>query len=96
MRWIVSIAVVVLLWASSASVADVVVIVTGPEEFPEVCGGDCNNDGRVTVAELQVGAKALVGTGEPDQRCASAYWKPFRVDQVVAAVTNALHGCPDR
>ena len=63
---------------------------------PEVCTGDCNGDGQVTVDEILTMANMALGrpvaiwcaAGDPngDGRCT--------LDEIIAAVNNALGGCP--
>lgn len=60
------------------------------------CGGDCGDDGEVTVDELVLGVNIALGT-TPLSQCASfdtSNDNEVTVDELVGAVNNALNGCP--
>ncbi len=62
----------------------------------QICGGDCNQDGSVTVDELVRGVNIALGTVAVDL-CRSFDTNndgAVTVDEIVAAVINALNGCP--
>jgi hypothetical protein len=60
------------------------------------CGGDCDGDGRVTIAELirmvniALGSSGVLACLAGD----ATYDERITVDEVVAAVNHALSGCP--
>ncbi len=63
---------------------------------PEICDGDCNGDGVVTVDELLVAVNVALG-GPPVQACLAADSNDdsrITADEIVAATRNALNGCP--
>lgn len=65
------------------------------------CVGDCNGDGRVTIAELQAGVDMVLGVAPPSA-CEAfcfpgcgpgpGYHEPT-ISCVIRAVNNALNGC---
>jgi hypothetical protein len=60
-----------------------------------LCTGDCNGDGRVKVAELVAGVRLAFGVG--DEACSTLAKDQYGlvpVAELVAAVGNALNGCP--
>jgi YVTN family beta-propeller protein len=61
------------------------------------CIGDCNGDGQVSVDELLVGINIVLGN-LPVSACASfgaSGSAPLTVAELLAAVNNALNGCPE-
>ncbi|GIW44546.1 MAG: hypothetical protein KatS3mg077_1828 [Candidatus Binatia bacterium] len=61
------------------------------------CPGDCDGDGRVTVDEVVLGARALLGEVkiEPSCRLDRDGSGEVTVDEIIAAVDLALFGCPE-
>lgn len=57
------------------------------------CLGDCNGDQAVTVAELIVAVNIALGAVDPAV-CPAFNGEPVQIGQLVAAVANALDGCP--
>ncbi len=56
------------------------------------CTGDCNGDRQVTLDELLTGVAIVLGNS-PATACA-AYATPVTIAQLLAAVNNAMNGCP--
>lgn len=70
---------------------------SSPGPPPETaCAGDCDGDGRVTIAELITGVNIALGlAGEGDCPSLDADGDGVvGVDELVGAVRNALDGCP--
>ena len=68
-----------------AEVASTQVLVTA------ACGGDCDRDGAVTVAEVLRGVALALGTAALP--CPAYGSAPVTIDLLVGAVDNALNGC---
>jgi hypothetical protein len=68
-----------------AEIASTQVVVTA------ACGGDCDRDGAVTVAEVLRGVALALGTSSLP--CPAYGSAPVTIDQLVGAVDNALNGC---
>jgi len=56
------------------------------------CQGDCNGDGRVSVAELIRGVQCLP-IPEPGPKCDACYTPPVGINKLIQGVNNALNGC---
>jgi hypothetical protein len=66
-----------------------------PLSVPSGCGGDCNNDGEVTVAELVKVIKATL-VNAPVSTCLAAdmnHDRRLTIDEVVTAVAHAADHC---
>jgi hypothetical protein len=59
------------------------------------CAGDCDGDGVVTIGELIGGVRMVLGLAD-SASCAALdpNGEGATIDDLVAAVRNALHGCP--
>jgi hypothetical protein len=60
------------------------------------CAGDCNADGQVAIDEILRLVNLALGNGQADG-CAVAdvdHNQQITVDEIVAAINNALNGCP--
>lgn len=60
------------------------------------CGGDCNEDGNVTVDEIVAGVNVALGTS-PFTDCLmmdADQSGTVTVDELLSAISNALAGCP--
>jgi hypothetical protein len=69
-----------------------------PAVGEEACGGDCNQDGVVTVDELVRGIGIALGT-PPLAACRTADAdndQVVTIDEILSAVIHALDGCPLR
>jgi hypothetical protein len=61
----------------------------------QLCAGDCNKDGSVTVDELVVGLDIALGTGTAECRFIDADCdRSVDIVDLVGAVGSALDGCP--
>jgi hypothetical protein len=83
--------------AVGAAVFGMVLLGAGPVRA--ICVGDCNGDGRVTVDEILRGVCFTICLEPPSFPEACPALDPFgtgsvTVDRILAAVSNALHGCP--
>jgi len=59
------------------------------------CPGDCNGDGRVSVAELIRGVQCYASPiPEPGPNCEGCYTPPVGINKLIQGVNNALTGCP--
>lgn len=59
------------------------------------CPGDCNGDGRVSVAELIRGVQCYASPiPEPGRNCEACYTPPVGINKLIQGVNNALKGCP--
>src|SRR5262249_19860844 len=56
---------------------------------PPRCIGDCNGDHSVTVGEILTMVNITLGTAA----CSDCADCPITVDQIIAALNNALNGC---
>lgn len=75
--------------------AAVVVHAIAGSASAELCAGDCNNDGTVTVDELVVGLDIALGTGTAACRFLDSDCdRSVDVNDLVGAVDSALRGCP--
>ncbi len=67
-----------------------------PNDTPAVCVGDCDSSGAVTVDELAIGARIVLGTAAvaecPTLGCGAD--GQVTIDCLVEAVDRALSGCP--
>ena len=60
------------------------------------CVGDCDGDGHVAINELIAGVGVALGT-QPLDACPAFdanHNGTVTIDELIAAVTNALSGCP--
>ena len=60
------------------------------------CVGDCDGDGHVAINELIAGVGVALGT-QPLDACIAFdanHSGTVTIDELIAAVTNALSGCP--
>jgi hypothetical protein len=61
---------------------------------PDSCPGDCDGDGRVSVAELIRGVQCYVSPiPEPGRNCEACYTPPVGINKLIQGVNNALNGC---
>jgi hypothetical protein len=70
--------------------------VVGKAKADEVCVGDCNGDGMVSIDELILGVNIALGSATLDQ-CPSFDADGdgmVGINELVTAVNNALNGCP--
>lgn len=87
-RWM---QVILLTWCSLAGVA-----LVAPQVARGQCLGDCDGDGRVTVAELVTGVSIALGTSAVS-RCAAVDADRdggVSIAELVRAVGSAIAGCP--
>jgi outer membrane protein assembly factor BamB len=78
------------------AVAAVVAMVIAARGSAQVCTGDCDHDGSVTIAELLTGVDIALGNA-PVSTCVALDVDGdgvLSVNELIAAVQNALHGCP--
>ena len=72
---------------------------TGTVSTPlAACHGDCDGDGRVSVAELVLAVNIALGA-RPVESCAAADRNgdgEVRINELIEAVSRALSGCPGR
>lgn len=61
-----------------------------------VCDGDCGGDGKITVDELVNGINIILGTKSPEACLSLDAGRngAVEINELVGAVTRALHGCP--
>ncbi|MEO8602790.1 MAG: hypothetical protein ABI629_09455, partial [bacterium] len=62
---------------------------------PQACVGDCDGDGRVSIAELLSAVR--IPLGDPPDTCPAADADgdgTVGINELIAAVNNALNGCP--
>jgi hypothetical protein len=59
----------------------------------EICSGDCDNNGRVTVAELIRGVRCALSP-IPESDCAPCFSAPVSINAIIGAVGMSLRGCP--
>jgi hypothetical protein len=68
-----------------------------PTETPlDVCVGDCNGNGVVTVDELIIGVNISLGT-QPIDRCPAFdpnHTGTVTIEELIQGVNNLLNGCP--
>ncbi len=59
------------------------------------CPGDCDGDGRVSVAELIRGVQCYASPRLvlPDESCEACYTPPVGINKLIQGVNSALHGC---
>lgn len=57
-----------------------------------ICAGDCDADGRVTVAELVRGVQCVLMPRE-SASCEECYDSALSISSLITAVNNALDGC---
>jgi Ca2+-binding EF-hand superfamily protein len=67
-----------------------------PTATPFPCGGDCNDDGEVTVDELLTMVNIAQGHASVSAcRAGDAnHDGVITIDEIIAAVNNALNDCP--
>ncbi len=83
-RW--AVIVVLALWASAAV----------PPADGQDCGGDCNGDGAVSIGDLIVAVRVLLGEA-PIAECRAADVNGngvVAINELIIAVRNGLRGCP--
>jgi hypothetical protein len=74
-----------------------VAMFTRPAPVPaQVCVGDCNGDGQVTIDEIILGVNIALGASLIGNCLAldADLNGEATVDEIVSAVSNALRGCP--
>lgn len=85
-----------VLWAAGI-IFGAVLAGAGPAAAQPPCVGDCNDDGAVTVNELVVGVNMALGL-TAGSACAAFLADPEAeapdIGDLIAAVKNALEGCP--
>ncbi len=82
--WLYLVALILLLGAADT-----------PPALGQVCVGDCNSDGVVTISELIVGINMALGTVSPSH-CSSFDTDKdgiITISELITAVNNALNGC---
>src|SRR5262245_26116469 len=70
--------------------------VLAPVPARAACVGDCNGDGKVSVAELIIGVRISLGE-LPLSQCEAFDSTPdgmLHIEELVQAVNAALNGCP--
>lgn len=76
-------------------VALVAVMAGAPALASDSCPGDCDRDGRVSVAELIRGVQCYASPiPEPGRNCEACYTPPVGINKLIQGVNNALSGCP--
>jgi hypothetical protein len=80
---------------SALAFAAILLLAFTPSGYAQLCAGDCNKDGSVTVDELVLGLDIALGTGTAECRFIDSDCdRSVGIDDLVDAVGSALDGCP--
>lgn len=79
--------------APGATVTPTARAVPTPTATPIPCVGDCNSDHHVTVDEILTMVNIALGTADTSACPHGIAGTPVTIDQILAAVNNALNGC---
>lgn len=82
------------LLRSMVSLAVLWTLIAGPRAARAACTGDCNGNGEVTVDEILIMVNIALGNAAPSACAAGGAGGDITVVDIVAAVNNALNGCP--
>ncbi len=84
-------------WCTRAVLASALLCGAAVPAAAQVCVGDCDGDGRVSIAELVVGVNIVLGLKDPAVCPAFAVGDgagAVEVSALVTGVRNSLDGCP--